>query len=110
MSKELIKLRNSISSDFARRPRSLSIGYIKHWKAIEHQQLYTGFILKGLLRKDTYVNFLHVAIRILTHPALADQISILEYAENLLQHFVKSFQVIYGSKYVSYNIHNLLHL
>lgn len=36
ISKRLIRLRNNIPSDFARRPRSLK--YIKHWKAIEYGQ------------------------------------------------------------------------
>lgn len=76
ISKRLIRLRNNIPSDFARRPRSLK--YIKHWKATEYRQflLYTGpIILKRLLQKNAYINFLilHIAITILTHPTLAYQ-------------------------------------
>lgn len=35
---------------------------------------------------------------------------LLQYAEKLLNSFVKSFSSIYGAKYVSHNVHNLLHL
>lgn len=34
----------------------------------------------------------------------------LLYAQQLLQHFVKSFAVLYGEENVSHNVHNLLHL
>lgn len=68
--------------------------------------------MKGLLQENAYIHFLtfHVAITILAHPSLAYQTSVIEYAENLLKHFVKSFQIIYGAKYISHNVHNLLHL
>ena len=36
--------------------------------------------------------------------------SYVDYAEQLLQEFVKSFQNLYGPQFVSYNIHNMLHL
>lgn len=35
---------------------------------------------------------------------------LLNYARQLLNYFVKSFQTIYGLHNVSYNIHNLLHV
>lgn len=34
----------------------------------------------------------------------------MDYAEALLRHFVDSTKLIYGSHYLSHNIHNLLHL
>ena len=37
-------------------------------------------------------------------------LQLLDYAEKLLKIFVQSFATIYGAKYVSHNVHNLLHL
>ncbi|CAG9763734.1 unnamed protein product [Ceutorhynchus assimilis] len=34
----------------------------------------------------------------------------LDYAEQLLEHFVKSTKIIYGTHYLSHNFHNLLHI
>jgi len=35
---------------------------------------------------------------------------IINYVNGLLQHFILSFQNIYGKEYISHNIHNLIHL
>ncbi|OXU16990.1 hypothetical protein TSAR_005508 [Trichomalopsis sarcophagae] len=34
----------------------------------------------------------------------------LNYAENLLKYFVKTFEKIYGTNYIAHNVHNVLHL
>jgi len=59
-----------------------------------------------------YNNFLtlHVAISILLNQAFCKDDCYLDYAENLLKHFVHSFVKLYGKAYASHNIHNLLHL
>lgn len=70
----LLNLQKSVPNDFVRRPRSLKD--VKLWKATEFRQfiLYTGpVVLKGILRKDIYINFitLHIAVTILASPILS---------------------------------------
>lgn len=109
----LINFRKHVPSEFSRKPRGLN--YIKLWKATEfrHFLLYIGPIaLKGILDESVYSNFLtlHVAITILVSPHLSTKIENIQYAKQLLQHFVTCFQIMYGKKYISHNVHNLLHL
>lgn len=62
------------------------------------------------VQSDVYNHFvtLHVAISLLS---VEDQTSKnIDYSEKLLHHFVKSFGTIYGVKYISHNIHGLIHL
>jgi len=100
-------------NDFVRRPRS--IRDVKQWKAVEFRNflLYTGpVVLRDVLRKNIYHHFLtlHVAITILIRPNLC-QNEFINFAEALLNHFVQSFEILYGKQYISHNIHNnLLHL
>jgi len=67
--------------------------------------------LRDVLRKNIYHHFLtlHVAITILIRPNLC-QNKFINFAEALLNHFVQSFEILYGKQYISHNIHNLLHL
>lgn len=109
----LILIRNSTPNEFVRKPRSLKD--VKLWKAVEFRNflLYTGpVILKNILKKDIYNNFitLHVAITILGSPRLCQDNRFINYAEALLSNFVISFEILYGKQYVSHNVHNLLHL
>ena len=102
-----------IPTDFARRPRSLE--FVKKWKATECRQflLYSGPVaLKGIINEEMYDNFitLHIAIRLLTDPDRALNLATLNVAQELLSDFVNSFTVIYGPRYVSHNIHNVLHV
>ncbi|XP_031776737.1 uncharacterized protein LOC116415746 [Nasonia vitripennis] len=102
-----------LPTDFSRRLRSLQ--FVKQWKATECRRfiLYDGIILvKDALSKEQYDNFvkLHVGIRLLTMPAMASNPDCVNLAESLLKDFVQSFEVIYGGRYVSYNVDNLLHL
>ncbi|XP_067204150.1 uncharacterized protein [Linepithema humile] len=113
ISDKLLTLKEYTPSDFPRKPRSLE--FIKLWKATEFRQflLYSGpIILKNILNKNVYENFLtlHIAIRILASTEHSKNPQLLEYAEKLLNTFVQSFTTIYGVKYVSHNVHNLLHL
>lgn len=109
----LINLRNTVPSEYCRRPRSLKD--FKLWKAKEFRQflLYTGpVVLKNVLRKDVYLNFLslHIAMTILASPVLTKSTDNIDYAQSLLEYFVNTFTQIYGQQYVSHNIHNLLHI
>ncbi|KAF0682496.1 Uncharacterized protein FWK35_00038597, partial [Aphis craccivora] len=97
--------------EFQRKPRSLMV--YKQWKATEFRQflLYSGpVVLKDIVSKDVYNHFLslHVAISILSSNEL--HLKLINYAEELLRHFVISFEVLYGIHNMSHNIHGLLHL
>lgn len=113
ISTALINLRKHVPFEFSRKPRDLN--YIKLWKATEFRQflLYIGpIVLINILDESVYSNFLtlHAAITILVSLNLSAKVENIQYAKELLQHFVKCFQIIYGKKYVSHNVHNLLHL
>ncbi|XP_046145939.1 uncharacterized protein LOC123989262 [Osmia bicornis bicornis] len=105
-------LRNSTPRDFVRKPRCIQ--EVKQWKAVEFRNflLYTGpIVLKHSLPENLYHHFLmlHVAITILVRPDLCKTESI-NYAEALLKHFVLLFEILYGKKFISHNVHNLLHV
>lgn len=111
VSLHLIKIKSCIPVEFARKPRELDD--IDKWKATEFRQflLYTGFIvMKSVLSSICYNHFLSlcVAIRILTDEQLC--VIFNAYANSLLLYFVSNYGKIYGEEYMSYNVHNLLHL
>lgn len=94
-------LKTNITSDFPRKPRAIED--VARWKATEFHQflLYTGtVVLKNILSSDCYENFLalSIAIRILLSPYYKQYV---EYARKLLVYFVKSFEQIYGSQFMS---------
>lgn len=106
----LLALRKNITNDFSRRPRAIED--VARWKATEFRQflLYTGpIVLKNILSSDCYENFmaLSIAMRILLSPNYSLYV---EYARNLLIYFIRSFEQIYGSQFVSHNFHGLIHL
>lgn len=105
------EIKPCIPLEFARKPRALK--HLKHWKATEFRQflLYTGPIaFRNIISNDLYTNFLtlHVAVRILSCPLYSKKL--LNYAQELLNHFVISFNILYGEHQVSHNIHGLIHL
>lgn len=107
----LESLKKTAPNDFVQKPRCLK--HALQWKATEYRQflLYIGpVVLQKILREDMYLNFLtlHVAITILVSPNLI--LNYRDYAHSLLEHFVTSFSIIYGKEYVTYNVHNLIHL
>lgn len=111
ISEKLNVLRKDIPGEFNRKPRSLLDS--KRWKATEFRQFlfYSGpVVLKCLLSSDMYQNFmtLHVSLTILSNAKL--QNSLINYAEELLIYFVKTFMILYGKHSMSHNVHNLLHL
>ncbi|XP_067204058.1 uncharacterized protein [Linepithema humile] len=111
VSHDLLAIKYCISSEFSRKPRSLND--VDRWKATEFRQflLYTGIIvMKSVLSPYCYNHFvtLSIAVRILADPQLC--ISFNDYANSLLIWFVSNFGNIYGDEYLSYNVHNLLHI
>jgi hypothetical protein len=111
ISGELLLLLPYMPKEFCRKPRSLS--EVMHWKATEFRQflLYSGpAALHSNLKDSVYRNFmvLSVAMTILLSPRLC--VNYCDYAKQLLNVFVQNFISIYGSEFVSYNVHSLLHL
>lgn len=99
LSKNLTDLRKTTPCEFARKPRS--IDDITNWKATEFRSflLYLGpVVLRKVLATDIYNNFLtlHVAIVILACERLN---KFLNYAKDLLKHFVSDFSKLYGERY-----------
>ena len=111
ISSHLLKIKPFIPTEFSRKPRPLS--EFGRWKFTELRTflLYTSVVvLKHRLEEKYYLHYLSlfVAIFILATPAVAD--SLLKYAEELLEYFVRHFQKLYGFEFLSYNVHALLHL
>ncbi|KAG9272098.1 hypothetical protein AMEX_G13048 [Astyanax mexicanus] len=111
LSQQPIDVKNFVPVEFSRKPRSLQ--ELDRWKATELRQflLYTGpVVLKNIVDTAVYNNFLllFVAIFILSNMSLLDDY--LEYSKELLILFVQHFGELYGEQYISYNVHNLVHL
>lgn len=73
--------------------------------------MYTGSVVfKNILSKQKYRYFLYLvtAIRILCDKDIYNKY--LDYAESLLRYFVEKYAIIYGNQFISYNVHNLVHL
>ena len=108
-----MNIKQSIPSEFARKPRTLVD--IDKWKATELRQflLYTGIIiLQSTIPPIWYNHFLSfsVAIRIMANPQICTNETFLAYAHSLLLYFVSNYSTIYGEQYLSHNVHNLLHI
>jgi len=105
-----INLKSDFPCDFSRKPRKFE--EVARFKATEFRAIliYYGFvILKDIITDDCYKNFkaLSIAMTILLSP---HHVSLRQYAHDLLEYFVKSFEQIYGQMYMAPNIHGLLHL
>jgi len=110
LSTSLLNIKSCIPSDFPRKTRVIQD--FGRYKASELRFFiaYIGpIVLKNIITEDAYTNFmaLHVAIIILISP---DYSCYLNYAKELLNYFVKSFEIIYGRQNISQNVHGLLHL
>lgn len=100
-------------SDFSRKPRSFE--ELKMWKATELRQflLYLGaVVLKKHFPAHVYSHFLllHAAITIFTRTDLVEDFH--EEAVTMLRDFVLKGKssLLYGSEFLVYNVHNLLHI
>jgi len=110
ISRDAISLKTSFPCEFSRKPRSLD--EFARFKATEFRTylLYIfPIILKKTLSVNCYKHFmpLSIAMIVLLSP---DHLSYINYARSLLKYFVNSFKDIYGSHYISHNIHGLLHI
>ena len=113
ISDTLERLAGKIPSEFARQPRTLD--ELERWKATEFRQflLYTGLVaLKGVLTTTAYKHFVivFVACTILCDSNDKRRNHYLQYARDLLKLYVDKSRHIYGSTFVVYNVHSLVHV
>lgn len=97
--------------EFSRKPRSLR--ELDHWKATELRQflLYTGpVVLYNILPQNQYHNFLSLVVAVTILLKKSTYLQYNSYANQLLIYFVNGFKSLYGEKYVSYNVHGLVHV
>ena len=109
----LLSLNGYMPSEFSRQPRSLKD--LDRWKATEFRQflLYTGpIVLQDIISDNAYEHFLALSITLTILLQSDDQIrsQYLDYARDLIRHFVYNSKYVYGNTFTVYNIHNLLHL
>ena len=107
------RLTNIKPPDFITRlPRSIE-SHRKHWKANEIRSFllfYGPVILQGLLPKAYYEHFLLLseAVYILSSTDITKES--IEKCEKLLCNFCIKFQILYGERFCTANLHHLLHL
>ena len=105
-------LRSCIPNCFARKPRTTKD--LQRYKATELRQLllYTSrLVFKGLMASDEqYRNlcFLSTGCCLLVDPRTAQTKN--EVAKELLERFCESAKELYGTSFLVYNVHSLLHL
>lgn len=103
-------IKNKMPCEFVRKPRNLD--EVNRWKATEFRMflLYYGIIVtKPTLKHQHWNHFFNLSISmiILLSP---DHSKYLNVARQLLDSFVKDFEIIYGRYLISHNIHGLTHL
>ena len=96
--------------EFAKKPRSLN--ELDRWKTTELLDflLYTGpVVLKNVVHPSAYKHFflLHCGITIFASPRCHE---LFDAASEFLRTFVMHFPKVYGPKYISLNVHSLIHL
>lgn len=110
ISLSLLNARNTQPTEFQRRIRGLD--EISFFKGTEFRTtlFYTGpVVLKNILSVAQYKNFLalHIACTICNNKNFHQ---FLHISRQCFVYFVESFSDIYGEQFISYNIHNLLHV
>jgi hypothetical protein len=113
ISDRLAALGPHVPCDFARKPRTLL--ELKLWKATELHffLMYAGVVvLKNIIPEPLYVHYLilHSEVRILSNATLFSREGVNEYCTELLKRFVEESIELYGQQFVSFNIHNLIHM
>lgn len=111
ISKSLLKFRDQIPSNFARRPCRLQ--ELDQWKTTEFRQflLYTGhLVLKDFVSADQYLHFLSlsVAISVLCNPQLVQTHGL--FAHGLLKFFNDMGAYVCEPEFMVYNICSLVRL
>lgn len=110
---KLLTIQSHIPSEFNRKLEG-GIHHILRWKASQYRlfALYIGIIMfafKNIVSRKINNNFLKlsIALRLLNSPDQYENISFITY---LLNEFVEDSKNIYGSSFVCYNVHCLIHL
>ncbi len=111
ISSYLLGIGEFITKLFARKPRPLP--ELPRWKATELRLdlLYICPVAyKPYLNTERYnhIMLLHVAIKLLVNRDTCQTYA--DYAESLLKLYVTTGAQLYGAKYVTFNVHNLIHL
>ncbi len=102
-----------ITVDFSRKSRSLT--ELCYFKATEFRLfcLYLGpIVLREILSEELYSHFLllHVAIKLLSDKVHCKVHEVVEYCKDLLYFFVRDSTVLYGKRFISFNVHSLIHI
>lgn len=96
--------------EITRSPRTLD--NIKFWKASEFRAfaLYYFTVLEGILPSPFYEHFCDFcyALNVLLQEKVSKKS--VEKVQPLLEKFVRETEYLYGTQYVTYNIHMLIHL
>lgn len=109
ISSVVVVLGKSIPDDFIRKTRTLD-------ELSRHSRLLLLYVLSVVLKNRisniVYQHFmlLHVAIRILSCKVSVSISSYIDYANALLGTFLLQAPYIYGDQFITYNVHNLIHL
>jgi hypothetical protein len=110
LSANLIAIAKFIPCDFPRKTRTLND--LPHMKATEYRlhMNYVAPVIFNVLNTQLYNHFMlfHVAMKLLVNEE--NCVLYAQYAETLLKKFVKDAIKLYGPKFISYNIHNLINL
>lgn len=112
ISAELMLIGNALPKEFKRKPKIMD--ELEDWTAYDYRQFliyYGPIVLKTVLPTKYYLHFivLHLAVRLsISREDLQDYGTFL--AGQFLAAFTKEFAILYGSEYIDYNIHNLLHI
>lgn len=114
LNSNILSLNGLIPEEFQRR-ESRSLDEVDRWKATQLKffRKHAGpLLLKDCLTDVYYEHFLnfHVATKLLSHPRLCRNEDIVCYCEQILSNFVKDSVLLYGLQFLSYNVHNLIHV
>lgn len=108
----LVAAASFIPSEFSRKTRSLD--ELSRFKATELRLLLL-YVLPVVLigmPEEIYKHFLllHCAMRILACPETVKSRDIVKYSKTLICIFVENCGALYGDAFISFNVHNLIHL
>lgn len=112
ISAELMLIGKSLPKEFRHKPKTMD--ELEEWTAYDWRQflIYFGpIVLKTCMSQKYYLHFLilHLAMRLaISREDLQDYGTFL--AGQLLTTFTAEFASLYGSEYIDYNVHNLLHV
>ena len=69
-------------------------------------------MFKNSISEPLYNHFLllHTAVRILGYEELFRGEGVIQYCEGLMKLYVKDAMTLYGEHFISYNVHNLIHV